>query len=281
MTSKPSVIATLATSTAIQDLRIFFTSLKVFCATPPTVYIFCDKQIAAVLPVLKYPGKIVPNVALDAYKGLNRAMMEKLPGKRYSSLFFDFTMEKVKLMKWVLETEKDALFCDADICFLGPLPDIPVGKTVGLSPHMIRQRDEDKYGKYNAGFMWFSGKEQIELWERACDSSRFFEQAALEDVAKGMGEQLYEFPVVCNYGWWRMLQGVKTLDELQAEWSIHRNAGGCGIVVGGVPLSSVHTHFHEKNDMATMSFNICVLSWLKKVSTGHDACRRFLKLSGL
>ena len=279
--SRPSVIATLATSTVIQDLRVFFTSLQVFCSTPPTVYIFCDRQIAAVLPALKYPGKIVPNVALDAYNGLTRAAMEGLPGKRYSSLFFDFTMEKVRLMKWVLESEKDALFCDADICFLGPLPEIPIGKSVALSQHMIRLADEEKYGKYNAGFMWFSGVDQINIWEEACSSSRFFEQAALEIVAKGAGEKLYEFPHVHNYGWWRMWQGIKSVDELQEAWSIHRASGGCGIVVGGLPLHSVHTHFHEKRDLVTISFNKWVLSWLKKVAVAHEPSRRFLKLSAL
>ena len=282
-TVKPSIIATLATGAVIQDLLIFFTSLQVFNATPPTVYLFCDRQIGAAVAAIKYPGRIVQKVCLDAYTGLNRAAMEKLPGKKYSSLFFDFTMEKVALMKWVLgEAGASALFCDADICFLGPLPDIPVGKTLGLSRHMIRQRDEDRYGKYNAGFMWFSDKATIDAWEVACGTSRFFEQAALEDIALAAGDGLYEFPMNHNYGWWRMWQGTRPVEELQAEWSINRAKGGCGIVLGGgIPLCSVHTHFHERGDAVTKMFNAWVISWLTRVSTAHEPSRRFLKLSGI
>jgi hypothetical protein len=272
MSFTPSVVATLATGVVIEDLRILLASLQIFNANPPTVYLYCDHLISTALP--KYSGRIIVKEALNAYLGLNRATMEALPGKRGASLFFDFTMEKIELMRWVLAQESSAMFCDADICFLGPLPAIPSGTTVALSPHMIRPHDEARFGRYNAGFMWFSGTGPVDLWEKACGSSRFFEQAALEDVAAA--EQLYEFPVTQNYGWWRLWQGVEHPETLLKKWSIHRTPSTSGITVNGVALGSVHTHFAEKKDKATQAFNTVIREWLGRLEKAHPPARKLL-----
>jgi hypothetical protein len=268
MSKTPSAIATLATGVVIDDLRVLFKSLAIFNPSPPTIYIFCDKAISAALPALKYPGKVVVKEALEAYAGLNRATMERMPGEKYSTRVFDFTMEKVELLKWVLQEEPDALFCDADICFLAPLPEIPRGVEVALSPHMIRPEDEARFGKYNAGFMWFSSLGAVSIWEKACKTSRFFEQAALEDVAIS-ADGLFTFPVTQNYGWWRLWQGVEPSRTLFSKWSIKRTPTSAGIAISGVPLGSVHTHFFERNDMATKQFNDLVTDMLGHLKRAH------------
>ena len=268
MSQTPSAIATLATGVVIDDLRVLFKSLAIFNRNPPTIYLFCDKAIATALPALKYPGKLVVKEALEAYAGLNRAAMERMPGEKYSTRFFDFTMEKVELLKWVLQEEPDALFCDADICFLAPLPEIPRGVEVALSPHMIRPEDEARFGKYNAGFMWFSSLGAVSTWEKGCKTSRFFEQAALEDVAISAGG-LFTFPVTQNYGWWRLWQGVEPSRTLFSKWSIKRTPTSAGIAISGVPLGSVHTHFFERNDMATKQFNDLVTDMLGHLKRAH------------
>ena len=278
MSLTPSALATLATSVVIDDLRVLLASLMIFNANPPTVYLLCDKKIAEMLPSLKYAGKVVVKEGLEEYAGLSRADMERLPGKRFSSRFFDFTMEKVELMKWVLQEEPDALFCDADICFLGPLPQIPRGMSVGLSPHMIRSEDEAKYGEYNAGFMWFSSLEAIFKWETACKTSRFFEQAALETVATEMGETLYKFPATENYGWWRLWQGKESSQVLFKKWSFKRLPTTAGISIDGIPLGSVHTHFFEKKDAATKRFNQVVIEMLTSLKRAHIPANRLLHI---
>jgi hypothetical protein len=276
MSFTPSAIATLATGTAFEDLRILLASLEIFNEKPPTVYLYCDSPIANKVPSFKYSGEIVVKVALNEYLGLNRAKMETLPGKKYSSLFFDFMMEKLALLRWAFTEQPNVMFCDADICFLGPVPALPAGTTLALSQHMIRQRDEDRFGRYNGGFMWLSSTAQIDRWEAACADSRFFEQAALEKVP--VGENFHSFPVTQNYGWWRLWQGSESPQNLLAKWTIGAAPRHAGILVSGAALGSVHTHFHEKRDDATRMFNEIVIDRLKKA--GSDKARKLLAVLG-
>ena len=264
-----TTIATLATGVVIEDLRVLLKSLEIFNANPPTVYLLCDATINKALAKIGYSGKLVVKEGLNDYAGLNRATMEALPGKKFSTLFFDFTMEKVELLKWVLQNESDVLFCDADICFLAPLPEIPIGSLLGLSPHMIRLRDEAKYGKYNAGFMWFANMDAVVLWEKACATSRFFEQAALEDVATAFDHSLHLFPVTQNYGWWRLWQGEESPQALLKKWSVKMRPMTAGIAIEGVTLGSVHTHFWERRDAATAQFNQIMIGLLNDIRRSH------------
>jgi hypothetical protein len=291
-TVQPTVIATLATGGALADLRNLLFSLALFNPKPPKVYLYCDEAVVDALPGLGYKGEIVTNTAAMArYSGLNRQQMEKMPGQRFPSLWFDFMAEKISLLKWALLEEGQAcpgvLFCDADICFFGPLPQIPVLAHVGLSPHGIRAADEARYGRYNGGFVWLTHSRYADAWDAAClAGQRFYEQSALEDVvaavaaatpATGQGA-LYVFPRTQNFGWWRMWQGERPPAALQAEWSMNRRKQpeSAGILVEGEPLGSVHTHFEEQRDAATVAFNNWVLGWLKRLEGGHAPARRLL-----
>lgn len=297
-TQTPSIIATLATGGAIEDLRILLFSLALFNPRPPKVYLYCDDSIAHIAEGggFKYPGEIIVEcTALAPYVGLNRAAMEKMKGEKYSSLWFDFMAEKIELLRWAFSKEAEAnggrppaggiLFCDADICFLAPLPEISVGARVALSPHYIRDEDEAKFGRYNGGFAWFADTLYVDVWENACAAGqRFYEQTALEDVAEAAAAVkadpnfLFIFPPTQNFGWWRLWQGKRHPAELQKAWSINRAkaAGGAGILVDGVPLGSVHTHFMERRDQATVQYNLWVLGWLQRLTGGHPPARRLL-----
>ena len=301
----PTVIATLATIGALPDLRNLLFSLQLFQpAAPPRVYLYCDEHVATAVHSssalgFSYKGEILTNTtALARYSGLNRQQMEQRPGHRFPSLWFDFMAEKISLLKWAFAEEGEAaadlgvmvtdanpgiLFCDADICFFAPLPSIPAGAHVALSPHDIRATDEARYGRYNGGFAWLSHSRYADAWLAACDAGqRFYEQSALEDVAamaRAAGPTaLYEFPRTQNYGWWRLWQGEKSSDMLLQEWSMNRRVqpASSGIVVAGEPLGSVHTHFAETRDMATIKFNDVVKSWLRKLERGHEPARKLL-----
>jgi hypothetical protein len=277
MSFTPSHIATLATKAAIDDLRIFLKSLDFWNRDPPTVYLFCDAAVKAALPSMGYTGDIVTKEALNPYTALNRAQMERLPGVR-NNLFFDFVCEKLNLLEWVFSTTKakGVLFCDADICFLSPLFQIPRGTTVAVSPHHIREQDEAKYGVYNAGMLWLADSATVAQWRAACDTSTFYEQIAIEELVSRC-EHVYKIPLTENYGWWRLYQGRQPTEELQREWSFnHKNQPGSGITVGGVPLGSVHTHFAETRDAATVSYNTWVLTMLRLSAKSNESARRFM-----
>ena len=269
---KITSIATLVNEFAIDDLKVLLFTLELWNAKPPTVYIFSDSKSAPLIKAIKYGGSvIIKEDALNAYTGLNRRAMEGRRDIRGKSAFAEFTEEKTVLMEWALAASSGSngvLFCDADICHLGPLPDIPDGTELALSPHMIRKSDTDRYGIYNAGFLWFNRQEVAVKWRELCATSRFFEQACLEELA--VEYKLYEFPVQVNYGWWRLWQGSQAPANLQAEWGIHRAENTCGISIRSgssekLPLLSIHTHWAEKSDRATYEFNMWVLGQLRKL----------------
>jgi len=173
-----------------------------------------------------------------------------------ANLWVNFMLEKTRLLDWALETAPDVLFCDADLCFMGPLFEIPEDAKLAVSRHEIRPQDEARFGAFNGGMIWVTSKDQVALWRSATATSRFFEQASIEDLVAA-DPTSYMIPRTENYGWWRLFQGVKSPQELASEWSVST----C-IKVSGQPLGSVHTHFGEVRDAATVEFNKWVLSML-------------------
>ena len=265
-------VATLANEHAVDDLKLLLFTLELWNPTPPAVYIYTDSKTFGLVDAIAYKGKkVIDKNALNAYTGLNRAQMEVMRGKTFPSLFADFCAEKPRLMKWALSTESAGIFfCDADICHLGPLPSVPEGVVLGLSPHMIRERDTARYGVYNAGFLFMRDKEITDKWLELCATSRFFEQGCLEDLrAWTTGKWpagFLAFPKQVNYGWWRLWQGDQNADTLKGEWRIGRKEGFCGITVAGESLQSIHTHWGDQKDIAVCGFNQWILGQLRKLA---------------
>jgi hypothetical protein len=264
---EPSALAVLLNEHALDDFKLFIASLKIWNTSIPPLFIYCTKTVDLWLRTncsIPYTTKI----ALEPYANLTRKDMETLPSKRgLPNLFYDFTQEKCDLVAWALRgTTNDGgvLFCDVDLYWLAPIPKLPMGKTLGLSRHMIRENDEAKFGTYNAGLLWTSDPAIPDLWKEACKTSRFFEQAALETlVEKTDDEKLHLFGMECNYGWWRMYQSTYSLERQQADWTIHRDPDQrhSGILVKGEPLVCIHTHF-KTTDFVTREFNKWVLGKL-------------------
>ena len=145
---------------------------------------------------------------------------------------------------------------------------------------MIVDRDEKRFGKYNGGYAWFSGLEYTDVWWDACSIARYYEQSALEDVAKyavetGGPGALYEFPKTNNYGWWRMFQSDKDYATIQKGWGIRRLPANAGITVNGESLLSVHTHWVTQ-DYTTSAFNTFVRQLLEKIAPRHVPAKRLL-----
>jgi hypothetical protein len=185
--------------------------------------------------------------------------MENMPSrKNMSNLFHDFTVEKCNLMHMAIKDHKDGvLFCDADICWLGPLPEIPKETKIALSRHEIRLEDEAKYGTYNAGFIYMKDLDSVLQWKEASFKSSFFEQMSLN-----IFKDSYKFGSHINYGWWRMFQAPISAEEKKKEWSIHRNESHSGLCVKGEPVICIHTHW-KTNDLVTGTFNNWILDRLQ------------------
>lgn len=270
-------LATLANKNALNDLKVFFFSLELWNDTLPNIYVFCDSDVEEYLKTNPYKGKLVYKNVLNQYNGLNREKMELLPGKKFKTLFHDFVVEKTHLMDWVFETEEAVLFCDADICFMGPLLPIHTDYKLGVSRHNIRIYDEQKYGIYNAGYLYAADKTIPEIWRELSKTSHFFEQACIEDLVKEFCDSYFVFPNTVNYGWWRLLQGRESIETLKTKWTIKREPNTCGILVEGVPLSSIHTHW-DTTDKATNNFNTYILEFLEKLKSVDKTKKLLLKI---
>jgi hypothetical protein len=259
-------LATLANKNALHDLNIFLFTLQLWNNnySLPNLYIYCDSFVERYLLERKpYKGKLFLKNVLDSYTNYDRVQMESMKGKEFNTLFGDFVCEKMNLLNWVFrEGEKEILFCDADICFLGSLPIINTNKQLILSKHEIKEKDEIKYGIYNAGFIYINDRTIPDIWKTFSKKSKFFEQISLEDLT-----DIYSFdvfPVQNNYGWWRLLQGKESEEVLKTKWSIKREINCSGIAVEGKPLLSIHTHW-KTNDNATKYFNTFVKGYLQKL----------------
>ena len=262
-------IGTLANKNAFHDLKVFLFTLQLWNDILPNVYIYCDSFIKNALENENlYKGKLFIKNGLDAYTNFDRIKMEQLPGKEFPSLFGDFVCEKMNLLNWIFETENEILFCDADICFLGPLPVLNSSKKLILSRHMIREDDEKRYGIYNAGFLYLNDKTVPNKWKTYTKSSSFFEQKSMEDLAFEYSDSFDEFSIQNNYGWWRLFQGEESLPELQKQWSIKRDTTCSGIYVLQKPLLSIHTHW-KTNDYITKAYNMYILNYLEKLQSNN------------
>ncbi len=257
-TVMPPVIALIVTGKqAFDDFVIFVKSLQTWHADA-ILYVYTDSPTQPSLAALKTTNTLHIRAALDDYAGLTRSDMEARPGRRYDSLFKDYTYEKAAVLRWALTdpaAKTGVWFNDSDIVHCAPLPAIPPTARVALSPHGIRAGDERLYGKYNAGFFWLSDAELLDVWIAAAPKSRFYEQAALEDVAAAAGTSLYEFPPSVNFGWWRMYQGAEPPAAIQARFSINRGDRSIGLRYDGTPLQSIHSHMDDRGTGTNGAFN--------------------------
>ena len=277
------IVSTLATNHALKDLKIFLKSLMLW-PNLPTVYLYADKQIVEALPSIGYKGELFVKEALNNYSGKTRQEMERVPGAIFGkSLWFEFQMEKLSLLEWAFASVPEAtktgvFYLDSDICFFKSVPAVSPSYDVALSPHRIRTRDEALYGKYNAGYLWVRTPEAVAAWRAACATSRFFEQAALEIFdSEEWVSRTHLLPTEMNYGWWRMFQGEIAPADLQREWTLFRNQEHSGILVGGAPLASVHTHW-TTGDPMTQRFNTFIMTMLAKLAPSHPSARKMLAI---
>jgi hypothetical protein len=277
----PAVV-TLATSSAFRDLKVFLTTLDLFNAIKPKVYLLCDTALKERVTATKiYSGEIIFSTGLNSYTGKTRLIMERTPGQIYKTEWEDFMMEKATVLDLAYAAgEQRVFFFDSDICFMGPLPTVPATAKLGLSRHMIRPADEARFGTYNAGFVYTADSTIPHKWREASKHSRYYDQAALEDLDKhyGAADAVHYFPIQNNYGWWRMFQGTESPQANAADWSINRIVGTAGLCVSKLPLLSIHTHWGEAHDLATANFNRFVYGTLHKLKSHPPAAtlRRFL-----
>jgi len=265
---------------ALDDFTLFVKTLEQWHPSAE-LFVYTDEETP--IGQIKTKLTIHTKTAMNKYKGLKRPQMEKLKGIVYDSLFKDYTYEKAAVLEWMFAQNplEPAWFLDADISHLAPLPTIPPTAELALSQHMIKPQDEARYGKYNAGYMWFKSADLVPKWKELGHTSRFFEQAALEDLANVLPkEAVHEFPPQVNFGWWRMQQSTTPQQTIQDRFSLFRGDQSIGIRYDGKPLQSIHTHWYSQTAFECVSFRMWFDNFTKKFKS-HKPLNAYRKLIGL
>lgn len=258
---EPSSFCTMCTYTCFKELIGLLLSLSIH---HPGANFYCmvDSKTKDVIDKMtpKINLNIIFNVCLDKYTGLNRQMMEQM------NIWSEFQMKKADTITNALKTEDDTLFLDTDIIILDKINDIDNTKDIGLSPHYIRKCDTDNFGYYNGGCMWVKNKNIPELWKMYTKTSRFYDQASLEDLAKNYKESMFEFPKNFNFSWWRVFQSDLSPQIIANKVNVQNNS----IYYENKPLKFVHTHFTH-TDQASVQFNNLIINYLHR-------CKKYKEL---
>lgn len=195
---------------------------------------------------------IVWIVQLDKYTGLDRSLMEN------QGCWSEFQMSKARVIQYALEHAEDTLFLDSDMVVTGVVNDIDKTKSLGVSPHYIRENHMAIYGFYNGGMLWTNCKSVPEDWIVFTETSRYYDQASIEDLAKKYDH--FEFGENYNFQSWRYY--MSDVPPQQMETYVTAKRGSGVLHYKQQPLKLIHTHFRNPqfrafNDFIIRQLNAC------------------------
>lgn len=207
------------------------------------------KRLDRIKPQLRL--QLFLNVTLDKYSNKNRNIMVT------EGIWDEFQMQKANVIKYALENETDTMFLDSDIIFFNPINVIDKSKELGVSPHYIKKSNTDEVGYYNGGCLWTKNKNVPNDWIEFTKTSRYHDQASIEDLAKKYDTQ--EFGEEVNYMPWRIILSDNP-SKTKSQITITNNE----ININNKPLIFLHTHFHDKRFVEANSIFINALKTLNR-----------------
>ena len=190
-------------------------------------------------------------VTLDKYSNKNRNIMVQ------EKIWDEFQMQKANVIKYALENEEDTMFLDSDILFLNPINCIDKTKEIALSPHFIKKQNTDEVGYYNGGCLWTKNNNVPDDWIEFTKTSRYHDQASIEDLVKKYSFQ--EFGKEVNFMPWRIILGDNP-QKVVNSININNNQ----VNIEDKPLVFLHTHFHDQRFVEVNNIFINALRKLKR-----------------
>jgi SAM-dependent methyltransferase len=250
----PSSFCTIATRGASLDLQALLASLSMHMPGS-RIYVFADSYVANHYDQMPFDLRldIKWNICLDPYSNLNRGIMEK------TGIWSDFQMMKGKVINYALSRkESDVMFLDADIFLTAPIVLSGYSDQVAaVSRHHIMKDLEDQYGIYNGGVLWARRKEVVDFWMSRFSSSRYYDQACLEDVFERfdclvMGEHQ-------NISPYRLFDAQENYKLIMKKFSYRDNA----LYFKSKAVEFIHTHLSWREPRNFLAFNSFILNLFK------------------
>ena len=237
---KPSSFATLCTYDCMQELMGFLFSLSIHHRNE-IVYVICDSKTKDKYDYMSFKPELDLRwfVQLDEYTKYNRSQMEQL------GIWSDFQMYKSTVLDLALEEVPDCLFLDCDIIITDVIDGVDNTKELGVSPGFVKKEISDKYGYYNGGMLWTKNKKVPEKWREFTKSSRYFDQASIEDLHSyyARNNMVFEFNENYNVQSWRFICGTESAETLLDY--IKPNPEQRKVLYKDLPLKFIHTHFNK------------------------------------
>lgn len=252
-------ICTICNINSYLDLRILLYSITLF-EPHLKIYILTDNYVNNKVYI------DFPNLNIITILGLDKYNDKKIYNRNNIEKWKEFTMEKSTIIEYALNYNQNTLFIDTDNILLNKLDlNIPYNYDLGLSPHNIIKSQTDKYGIFNAGFIFFSNKNILHKWKLYTQNSRFYEQASLEDLNNDQDFNTFHFNITYNYGWWTFFQSSQTIQQITDNFTIDQYNGD--ILYDYKTLKTIHTHMGiPYDDYQNNSFNTIIIDLLKKSS---------------
>ena len=233
---KPSSFCTMCTSNCAFELVGLLLSLSIY-HTNENIYIISDSDTKKIIENISPQPRLNIHwvVALDKYNGLNRHQMDQM------GIWSEFQMSKSNIISNALEKENDTLFLDSDIVILDVINDVDNTKNIGVSRQYISQEHIDITGYYNGGMIWTNKKEVTDDWIEFTKTSRYYDQASIEDLVKKY--DYFEFPENYNFQCWRMIIADEPKEKIASYITSKPNDT---LYYKNKPIKFIHTHFHDK-----------------------------------
>lgn len=234
-TKTPSSFCTICTKSCKQELVLWVLTMSIH-HKGAKVYIMCDtdskNEIDNLTPDVNERLNITWYVELDEYSDKTRKQMED------EKIWSDFQMKKAEVMSRALENEKDTIFLDSDIVILDKINDVNHDMDIGVSPQYIKDENVKEVGYYNGGMLWTKNKEVPRDWIEFTKTSRYYDQASIEDLAKKYSK--FTFRDNYNLQTWRFVIGQEEGDKI-AGYMKPKNGK---LYYKNKPLKCIHTHFN-------------------------------------
>lgn len=231
---KPSSFCTVCTKNCVDELIGFLLSLSVHHKNEK-VYVMCDSTTKKTIKnITPYPKlDIVWLTTLNKYSDYDRNEMVKM------GIWGEFQMAKADVIEEALKIETDTLFLDSDTIILDEINDILPNRELGVSPQFIQQKNVDETGYYNGGMLWTNQKSLPYKWREFTKTSRYFDQASIEDLVKIY--DTYEFDDNYNIQTWRFILGLEPGHIIASYFSVKNRK----ILYKNKPVKFIHTHFNS------------------------------------
>ena len=249
----PASFATIATKSCAHELAGLLLSLSLF-HEKSNIHILCDDSTKEYIDNLTPKPKLKINwyLQLNDYTHLNRANMEKM------GIFSKFLKSKAKVMLYALTKHKDVLFLDSDIIVTNPIEDVNKNVVLGVSPQFLVKQSLDETGYFNAGMLWTKSAQVCEDWIKFTDTSRYFEQAAIENLVQKYSN--FKFGEEYNVQCWRY---IFNHEPFPLSMNFKSDSSTKQILYKNKPLRCIHTHLR---DGRFSKFNNLIISHLKNAN---------------